>query len=234
MKILLFEDNPENMNVAQQAMSTHQEHEFTFSTKAGAALESLAGSDGLITDFFAPVEDGRIEEVYQDLYFNSLLDALDGIVSFSTPKSEQGKELKGFINNLLYVGGFFSNDIHRLYDQIETFFASSRGRPPEKDYLQTNRGYGGVLMMQAYEQGKPCVLFSDLHRHALETSMGNPINGMVMLAPLMEKGIFTPEQLNAHTTDQGSYLISSAGYCKKGKDSPEQWELAYQKLMSQF
>jgi len=56
---------------------------------------------------------------------------------------------------------------------------------------------------------------------------------MVMLAPLMAKGIFTPEQLKEYHGEQGSRLIGSSGYCKVGKESPEQWELAYQKLISQ-
>ena len=121
MKILLFEDNPENMNVAQQAMSAHQEHEFTFSTKAGDALEALVGSDGLITDFFAPVEDGRIEELYQELYFNPLLDALAATVSYSMPETDRGKEIELFINGLLqdkFIRGDAFNDLARFQKHI--------------------------------------------------------------------------------------------------------------------
>ena len=235
MKILLFEDNQGNMDVAQRVMSKHSVHDFTFCSKGNDALEAFVRSDGLISDFFCPAEDGEIERLYQELYFNPLLDALGGITGFSTPKTEQGKEIKEFINSLLskrLIWGS-SDGVQRFCMHIKEFFTEYGNGPPRNDYLHQNRGYGGVLMLQAYEQNKPCVLFSDLHSHGLEYSKGNPINGMVMLAPLMAKGIFTPEQLKEYHGEQGSRLIGSSGYCKVGKESPEQWELAYQKLISQ-
>ena len=97
----------------------------------------------------------------------------------------------------------------------------------KKDFIP-QLPYGGVLMLKAKKRSIRQVLTTNLHSHCSSfEDIGNSVDGMIMLIPLIEEGIIT---IHEAICDGGRSYV---GRRIDGKESPENWIESITKLLSQ-
>ena len=231
--VLVFEPNPNHLAVAGKLRGMYPAHTFHLFGDANLALQGLREKpDALITALFAPVAEGEVERLYQETYLSPFKAAFGEIPD----DAGEGKAVRALYEGLYGDRNTVDSTIWRnIFDhQLEFLFGNEvddeRGA---HTYYAAKHGYGGALMLIAEQMGIPSLLFTEAHRFSLEENFKRPAHGTFFLLPLMIRGIFTPQQVRDYGGDQGPRLISSAGYCKPGKDDPETWKLAMEKILLQ-
>lgn len=238
MKIIVADDSSKNLEAAKKAAKNFPELEFEFSSSASQALRKLRRADGIITDlFFPPEEDKKLNQEYQ-LYIERVI---------NSPKFQE------------VIREYYDHDVQKAKDRLlDVLFVMQTGtiqRSLEQEIkyckLQNNNKmvqenqkrlknipppqfpYGGAIMLRAKAAGKCLTLITDLHRHgmSLENS-ATIIDGMILLLPLIEKGIITIEQARWDGQGSTTYLGREelVGY---GKENPESWAMAIRKALLQ-
>ncbi len=226
MEILVFDDTIENINAAKVAAAANLEHSFTFETSARAALTKLetGEAEGLITDFFAPV-DPEMERYWQE-YLNPLK------IYLKYHESNPDRDLPGFFDKwreerdeweriMKAMGDMEVWEYIRNDDPKAQFLEIINNEHP---FLQEFRGYGGYLMIKAQELVIPSVLVSDIHWHGWK---GNPMNGTILLTPLVSACTYT------EISDVYRKMHISSGRTRSSKIDPTYWDEAIQKLLAQ-
>ena len=232
MEILVFEDSQENISVAKQAAEGYKQHNFVFVSKAREAMAKLQSGDvnGLVTDFFAPIEPEMENEWAK--YLNPFRVYLK-YISYDDHKGDAGylndwlKDRSVWLRVIEDIDDpdFYFYVLHYKVEEVSNILGEiMRNGDP---YLKEFHGYGGALMLEAQKQNIPSVLLTDMHRHGTET---NPMNGMLLLTPLVDAGITTHGEIQSV---KGPHILLSSGRDGKSKTDPKRWEEAIDLLLSQ-
>lgn len=249
MKFIVADDTLENLNAAKEAATSFLEHEFVFTNSAAEALKLLPDANGVVTDLFFPPEEHLqyssplfspyntyyesmsaachtpvFDEVVATQYYggkrvkakNDHHDALE-LVATGTIRAA----VEHFIRSIQMWGG----DVSSLQKCLENL--------PAPQFP-----YGAAVMLVAKKAGKSHVLVTDMHRHAYDSSSASSaMTGLVLLLPLMEKGITTAEEVMWDGRNSSTYMASDriwelAGNIKPAKTSPAVWAEAMRMVIS--
>lgn len=246
MRILIVDDNAENLTAAKQAAENFSEHQFSFTNSAKEAAKMLSEADALITDLFFPDEnlgDGGDLDWFYALYRTEMADnlAFAEVVRNYYDGDESKASENLYAATALLEDGTIRGAIEGLINSIE-----QRSWQFPKGYTDKYRerlqnlpvpqfAYGGALMIQAKELSKRHCLVSDIHRHAGEfKDAPGAVDGMVLLLPIMGRGIASVEQVKydgrSSLTYLGSDEVRKAG---KGKTDPAVWTEAIHRVLAQ-
>jgi hypothetical protein len=231
MEILIFDDTIENIEAAKVAAAGKPEHGFSFETSAKSALTKLQSGkvEGLITDFFAPV-DPEMEEAWQR--YLDPLKVYARITNFRTKATQdytnrEEIDLYRQVAEVLQDEGFYRlYTFHRdIWEEFNDIINDSNS------YLKEFHGYGGALMLEAQRLQIPSVLVTDMHRHSLAIPGRNPMNGTALLTPLVAAGLCNYDEIRELQGNQ--ILLSRGADGREAKSDPKVWDLAIQMLVAQ-
>jgi len=208
--------------------------------KASEALKEMQRFDAVVTDFLfkGRDDDAHIQySAYLDGIQNSILAFREVVRNYykcNLYKAEArqkealdtlrtGRISKMSIRNLME---FYSEDSEFDREQRSKYEQLSANLPN----VEPEFAYGGPVMIEAQNQGKPSVLVTNLHRHAGQfDSVANSIDGVVALLPLIEREIISVwGAINDMDT-----RYAGEDYRGRAKSSPKTWEYVLAKVVMQ-
>lgn len=237
MRILIVDDNAENLDAAKQAAAGCSEHEFQFVSSAKQALDLFTDSDGIITDLFFPDEghkdgsllDKRFSAYRRSFQFNDDVEKVyrryyqgQGRIG-----DERGDRAVGDLLSLCEDGGY----ILILRKDPSLYFQSLEDKSRLLEFP-----YGAAIVLESRAQGKRVCLVSDIHHHAGSITRGiaKYVDGMLLLSPLVAAGIISYENARRDGEEGNTYLGSDGIWqAGKGKTDPAVWAEAIKRVLSQ-
>lgn len=246
MNILIVDDTAENLEAAKQAAANFTEHKFRFMNSAKEAAAAISEVDAIITDLFFPDEGHEDDGVLAALYLDYRCGVSYGQAFDQVEKEYYGgnqRQANWKLNDVL--GLLEDGTMQKAIENLVEFF-EGRGYLRDQESAKKHRArlqslptpqfpYGGALMLCAKELGKRHCLVSDIHRHAGSyEDVSDAIDGMILLLPLIEKGVVSVKQATADGKGSLTYLgsdeIRQAG---KRKSDPAVWAEAIRRTLKQ-
>lgn len=253
MKILIVDDNAENLNAAKEAAKKFPEHEFLFTNSAKKAASLIAKVSAIITDLFFPDENhnnksklAKYYDIYRTMMFGNK--AYDEVVRKYYGGERRRAEEKREDVMAIMEDGTINRMVERLLQHFEKDGyqdGANEQREILKNLPSPQFPYGGALMLLAHDLGKKLCLVSDIHRHAsVYRNAATAIDAMMLLLPLMNDPIITVEQAIYDGQDSLVYLgedeISHVDDVKKSRDwnrgsktFPGVWAEAIRRILNQ-
>lgn len=222
MKILIVEDNKENMKAAEEAVKKFKLHDFEFSLFAKTAFKKIEEVEGVITDLFF-----KEEKIADYDKFVSVVEKARNTKTIRNMLEEK------YYNNKSYCGEVLNDGDYRIAKKIDAAFDKAimllkNGTHREEFAL------GGCLMIKAKQLEIKSCLVSTIHHHSCnmgeESAFGD---GVIILIPLIEAGIITVDDATGDGYLSNNY-IGGDTVCSLGKkNNPKTWEKAIERLIKQ-